>query len=309
MKKDLVKQNNSIIIDESILISIKTIKEEINSIHEQYFYLNQQVKPLLLKDYDDNFRLLEIEIQRKALESSELQRRAELLMMKHQRGEKLTPEIIALVHKIVDKEYLSLKSRLNDAFDRIQKKQAYSSSLQEPQNSQELMQKYRELAKLLHPDTNKNQLMVDKYWHMLQQGFTDRNINSIRALYSLLIDKMKPDTSFEMSILDQQKELERLIHIKSIEEKKLQELKKQIPFIYELGLQDEQWISNHRKSLELQIHKYQEDIQKAQQLIKIATGIAYKYSDIPEKLDEFEDKNSTDYQDDFLENTYFSGRH
>ena len=230
-------------------------------------------------------------------------------MMKHQRGEKLTPEIIALVHKIVDKEYLSLKSRLNDAFDRIQKKQAYSSSLQEPQNSQELMQKYRELAKLLHPDTNKNHLMVDKYWHMLQQGFTDRNITSIRALYSLLIDKMKPDTSFEMSILDQQKELDRLIHIKSIEEKKLQELKKQIPFIYELGLQDEQWISNHRKSLELQIHKYQEDIQKAQQLIKIATGIAYKYSDIPEKLDEFEDKNSTDYQDDFLENTYFSGRH
>ena len=269
MKKDLVKQNNSIIIDESILISIKTIKEEINSIHEQYFYLNQQLKPLLLKDYDDNFRLLEIEIQRKALESSELQRRAELLMMKHQRGEKLTPEIIALVHKIVDKEYLSLKSRLNDAFDRIQKKQAYYSSLQEPQNSQELMQKYRELAKLLHPDTNKNQLMVDKYWHMLQQGFTDRNITSIRALYSLLIDKMKPDTSFEMSILDQQKELDRLIHIKSIEEKKLQELKKQIPFIYELGLQD----------------------------------------DIPEKLDEFEDKKSTDYQDDFLENTYFSGRH
>lgn len=309
MQKDLIKQNNSLLIDESILISIKKIKEEINSIHEQYFYLNQQVKPLLLKDYDDNFRLLEIEIQRKALESSELQRRAELLMMKHQRGEKLTPEIIALVHKIVDKEYLSIKSRLNDAFDRIQKKQAYVSSLQEPQNSQELMQKYRELAKLLHPDTNKNQLLVDKYWHMLQQGFTDRNITSIRALYSLLIDKMKPDTSFEMSILDQQKELERLLHIKSIEEKKLQELKKQIPFIYELGLQDDQWISNHRKSLELQIHKYQEDIQKAQQLIKIATGIAYKYSDIPEKLDEFEDKKSIDYQDDFMENTYFSGRH
>jgi hypothetical protein len=171
------------------------------------------------------------------------------------------------------------------------------------------MQKYRELAKLLHPDTNKNQLLVDKYWHMLQQGFTDRNITSIRALYSLLIDKMKPDISFEMSILDQQKELDRLLHIKSIEEKKLQELKKQIPFIYELGLQDDQWISNHRKSLELQIHKYQEDIQKAQQLIKIATGIAYKYSDIPEKLDEFEDKKSIDYQDDFMENTYFSGRH
>jgi hypothetical protein len=309
MQKDLIKQNNSLLIDESILISIKKIKEEINSIHEQYFYLNQQVKPLLLKNYDDNFRLLEIEIQRKALESSELQRRAELLMMKHQRGEKLTPEIIALVHKIVDKEYLSIKSRLNDAFDRIQKKQAYVSTLQEPQNSQELMQKYRELAKLLHPDTNKNQLLVDKYWHMLQQGFTDRNITSIRALYSLLIDKMKPDISFEMSILDQQKELERLLHIKSIEEKKLQELKKQIPFIYELGLQDDQWISNHRKSLELQIHKYQEDIQKAQQLIKIATGIAYKYSDIPEKLDEFEDKKSIDYQDDFMDNTYFSGRH
>ena len=309
MQKDLIKQNNSLLIDESILISIKKIKEEINSIHEQYFYLNQQVKPLLLKNYDDNFRLLEIEIQRKALESSELQRRAELLMMKHQRGEKLTPEIIALVHKIVDKEYLSIKSRLNDAFDRIQKKQAYVSTLQEPQNSQELMQKYRELAKLLHPDTNKNQLLVDKYWHMLQQGFTDRNITSIRALYSLLIDKMKPDISFEMSILDQQKELDRLLHIKSIEEKKLQELKKQIPFIYELGLQDDQWISNHRKSLELQIHKYQEDIQKAQQLIKIATGIAYKYSDIPEKLDEFEDKKSIDYQDDFMDNTYFSGRH
>ena len=94
MRKDLIKQNNSICQDESILISIKTIKEEINSIHEQYFYLNQQVKPLLLKEYDENFRVLEIEIQRKALEASELQRRAELLMMKHQRGEKLTPETL-----------------------------------------------------------------------------------------------------------------------------------------------------------------------------------------------------------------------
>jgi len=309
MKKDLIKLNNSIILDESILISIKKVKEEINSIHEQYFYLDQQLKPLLLKSYDDNFRLLEIEIQRKALESSELQRRAELLMMKHQRGEKLTPEIIALVHKIVDKEYLSLKSRLNDAFDRIQKKHTHYTSQQDPENSRELIQKYRELAKLLHPDTNKNQELVDKYWHILQQGFTDRNISSIRSLYSLLIDKMKPDKSVEMSVIDQQKEIESLSQIKSIEEKKLKELKKQIPFIYELGLQDDQWISNHKKSLELQIHRYQEDIQKAQQLIKIATGIAYKYSDIPEKLDEFEDKKSTDYQDDFLENTYFSGRH
>jgi hypothetical protein len=173
----------------------------------------------------------------------------------------------------------------------------------------ELIQKYRELAKLLHPDTNKNQLLVDKYWHMLQQGFTDRNLTSIRALYSLLIDKMKPDIFAEMTILDQKKELERLLHIKSIEKKKLQELKSQIPFIYELGLQDDQWISNHRKSLQLQIDKYQEDIQKAQQLIKIATGIAYKYRDIPEDLDEFKDNKSMDYQDDFLENTYFSGRH
>lgn len=309
MSNDIIKQNNSISPDESILDSIKTIKEDINSIHEQYYYLNQQVKPLLLKEYDENFRVLEIEIQRKALEASELQRRAELLMMKHQRGEKLTPEIIALVHKIVDKEYLSLKSRLNDAFDRIHKKQTTYSSKQEPENSQELIQKYRELAKLLHPDTNKNQILVDKYWHMLQQGFTDRNVTSIRALYSLLIDKMKPNISAEMSILDQKKELERLLHIKSIEKKKLQELKSQIPFIYELGLQDEQWISNHRKSLQLQIDKYQDDIQKAQQLIKIATGIAYKYRDIPEDLDEFKDKKSTDYQDDFLENTYFSGRH
>jgi len=275
MRNDIVKQNNSICPDESILVSIKTIKEEINSIHEQYFYLNQQVKPLLLKEYDENFRVLEI----------------------------------ALVHKIVDKEYLSLKSRLNDAFDRIHKKQTTFSSKQEPENSQELIQKYRELAKLLHPDTNKNQILVDKYWHMLQQGFTDRNVTSIRALYSLLIDKMKPDISAEMTILDQKKELEKLLHIKSIEKKRLQELKSQIPFIYELGLQDEQWISNHRKSLQLQIDKYQDDIQKAQQLIKIATGIAYKYKDIPEDLDEFKDKKSTDYQDDFLENTYFSGRH
>jgi len=72
--------------------------------------MNEVDKQILHDMYDRHFKHLEIDIQKKALLHSELQRRAELLMIKHQRGEKLTPELIALIHKVVDKEFAAIKA-------------------------------------------------------------------------------------------------------------------------------------------------------------------------------------------------------
>ena len=78
-------------------------RRELQELLHEHHRMKEHEKISLHAEYDLHFKHLEIEIQQKALQNSELQRRAELLMTKFQRGEKLTPELVALIHKVVDK--------------------------------------------------------------------------------------------------------------------------------------------------------------------------------------------------------------
>jgi predicted RNase H-like nuclease (RuvC/YqgF family) len=274
----------------------------------QYHNMNEVEKQALHAEYDKHFKQLEIEIQQKALQNSELQRRAELLMTKYQRGEKLTPELIALIHKVVDKEFDALKSRMRELLGDLSK----PLRAKEPAHLHASLPKlYKELAKKLHPDSGADPEMTQKYWISVQKAYDDKDMHTLHALHTLLCSASLPDT-IEMSgtgIEELKRDLAHLQDLIGKEQKKIEALKTQIPFCYALGLRDDDWISKHGSTLKQQIEKYTAEIRKSQDIIRMLTGNEWNIDqDTLEKTDP-SIKEKREYTEEFIDATYFSGRH
>jgi hypothetical protein len=300
----------------------KELASRLHALLAEWHHLNTIVKPALLARYDALFRSLEIDIQKKSLLATELNRRVELLMMKQQRGEKLTPALIALVHKIVDKEYEGIRSRMREAFDmsKQEREEAARKKFGGGEFHQgglaaqkEMPRMYRALVKKLHPDSSRDPDLTNKYWHSVQQAYEQKNAAGIQSFYSLLIepelmsDQQDPPSAPDNSTLDKQIEIFR--QNIAAEQKKINRLKEQAPFIYELGLRDDQWVQNHQKNLENEIKKREQEIRKSQDLLRMLTGSEWQDqkipdTDIPETM-----KQQEQEQEDFMMNTYFSGKH
>ncbi len=274
----------------------------------QYYNMNEVEKQALHAEYDKHFKQLEIEIQQKALQNSELQRRAELLMTKYQRGEKLTPELIALIHKVVDKEFDALKSRMRELLGEISK----PHHAKEPSHLHASLPKlYKELAKKLHPDSGADPEMTKKYWISVQKAYDEKDLHTLHALHTLLCSTSLPD-SIEISGTGIDELKHDLAHLQDLiikEQKKIETLKTQIPFCYALGLRDDDWISKHGSTLKQQIEKYIVEIRKSQDIIRMLTGNEWNIDqDILEKTDP-SIKEKREYTEEFIDATYFSGRH
>ena len=287
-----------------ILRARKTLQE----LMQQYHDMNEYEKHSLHLEYDKHFKQLEIEIQQKALQNSELQRRAELLMTKYQRGEKLTPELIALIHKVVDKEFDALKSRMRELLGETSK----SHLSKDPVHVHASLPKmYKELAKKLHPDSGADPELTQKYWTSVQKAYEEKDLHALHALHVLLCSPSIPE-SIEVkdsSIDELKRELAQLNELIGKEQKNIENLKTQIPFCYALGLQDSDWISKHAATLKQQVEKYTAEIRKSQDIIRMLTGHEWNIDqDTLEKTDP-SIKEKREYTEDFIDATYFSGRH
>lgn len=283
-------------------------RNTLQELMQQYHHMKEVEKNALHVEYDKHFKQLEIEIQRKALQNSELQRRAELLMTKYQRGEKLTPELIALIHKVVDKEFDALKSRMREL---LEEKTHAQPSKEPPHIHASLPKLYKELAKKLHPDSGADPDLTKKYWSSVQKAYDAKDLHALHALHTLICSSPLPDsTDFSGSSIDDLKrELSQLNALIDTEKQNIDALKTQIPFCYALGLRDEDWISKHGATLSQQIEKYTSEIRKSQDIIKMLTGNEWNIDqDTLEKTDP-SIKEKREYTEDFIDATYFSGRH
>ena len=158
-------------------------RRELQELLHEHHRMKEHEKISLHAEYDLHFKHLEIEIQQKALQNSEFQRRAELLMTKFQRGEKLTPELVALIHKVVDKEFAALKNRMQELLNQqSQSKIAFNHS----HVHASLPKLYKELAKKLHPDSGADPDLTQKYWISVQKAYDEKDLHTLHALHTLI---------------------------------------------------------------------------------------------------------------------------
>lgn len=288
--------------------AVAEAKQLLESLVHDLYRMNEIDKRTLHDTYDNYFKHLEIDIQKKALLNSELQRRAELLMIKHQRGEKLTPELIALIHKVVDKEYAALKARMRTLLNQesVSSKTVYVSK-----DHDSLSKLYKELAKKLHPDTGAEPEITAKYWLSVQKAFESKDLHGLHALHTLICTNPHTDPTQDeiMSYDDLKTELQRIEDLITKQQQEIEHLRKQIPFCYELGLRDESWIQRHAETLNQQVKHFDHEIEKANETIRLLTGSNWLLEQ--EVLDSHDSsiKERREYNEEFIDATYFSGRH
>jgi hypothetical protein len=154
----------------------KELAQRLAALLEEARVIMEVVNPPILDTYDTLFRAAQIQLQKLTVEAAEVRRREELFRLKLERGEKLTPETIKLVHGIVDREFARIRRTVAEALDDAAKgkeqQQAYKrtksnrkqyggsrtdsqiDNAENTERTQELVRIYRAVVKKLHPDTH-----------------------------------------------------------------------------------------------------------------------------------------------------------
>ena len=285
-------------------------RRELQELLHEHHRMKEHEKISLHAEYDLHFKHLEIEIQQKAVQNSEFQRRAELLMTKFQRGEKLTPELVALIHKVVDKEFAALKNRMQELLNQqSQSKIAFNHS----HVHASLPKLYKELAKKLHPDSGADPDLTQKYWISVQKAYDEKDLHTLHALHTLICNSpLSASDSLEELSSNTEVLINELQKIQSLISKEVEYiaiLKTQIPFCYALGLKDSNWITRHGTTLIQQIDKYSAEIRKSQDIIKMLTGSEWTIDQETLENTDPSIKEQRVYNEEFIDATYFSGRH
>lgn len=271
---------------------------------EEWHHLVVEERPRLTSHYDRLFGDLERERQRLALQGAELFRRVELLTIKAARGETITPEIVELVNTVVDKEYARLRQRLREALDMdVTQREQAARDRQNTVADNELTTMYRTLAKRLHPDTVGESEELLATWHRVQQAYRDRDGGRLRTLLTVLGADEQPDqTTDQWDVQRWQREERQLSARLRMEQRKLSVVKAEEPFSIAADLEQEQWQQRHRADLEADIRSKQTEIDEHQRRYAELTGGAVPPGTVADP------KRDADFDQEFMENTYFAGR-
>lgn len=299
---------------EKLRARVAELRLQLRELHEEYYEIQTEILPELAEKYDLLFKKLEIEIQRKTLEASEISRRAEIFSLKLSRGEKLTAEMVKLVNIMIDREFRRFKKSLADAFDKTQEERNaeaeknYAHEKVQPLGAtSEIPKLYRAIAKKLHPDAAGD--VTDhfkKFWANVQDAYQKRNLQKLRALHQILCVEDQFSGKFESEKTELEaleKEVRQLEHKTESEQRKLARLKNTEPLTFKDHIHDEAWIAAQTKKLQQQLLKKQKEIDGANEILKEIIGGNWL------QIQQAEEKKDDPFDDDFMKNAYFGGKH
>ena len=282
---------------------------------EEYVRLTSEEHQRLMHIYDVNFGAVERTRQQLTLACAELFRRVELLSIKVARGETITPQIVILINKVVDKEYERLYQRLRDAsrLDRERRESTAgdygnsdgtaSGGSGNPANDAELAAMYRALAKRLHPDAvddEDGRLERRRDWDRVQDAYRRRNIPRLRSLLATM-PGADEELRAEGSLEKLQTEVASLETRLRIEKRRLTRLQTQEPFSIAAELHNEQWRNRHKRELEHAVEVKRKELEQHRlQYIDLAKSEVPLHTPVP--------GSDKDFDSDFMDNTYFGAR-
>jgi hypothetical protein len=288
------------------------LRLDLRLIIEEGFHLQQMIKPQILAKYDTLFGDKEKELQRKALLASMAQRRAELLIVRAERGQELTDDVLHTVEDMVRKEFEPHRVRITESFDMSSDERNKKANLNHTTEEQrgdntELNRLYKSIVKKLHPDIHGETAEFQRFWGVVQSAYERKSIGDIRTLFNLLcveeriLNEVNPTTH---DLYELEKDARYLADKVDYERRKLARLKTEEPFSMEKLINEEWWCNDQLNKIAIQIRKQERIIASAEEQISLLVGNRF---DELKTLD-VTIKERFDTQDDFFKNTYFSGR-
>lgn len=268
---------------------------------EEYLRLTSEEHGRLMYLYNVNFGAIEQTRQQLTLACAELFRRVELLSIKVARGETITPEIVALVNKVVDKEYERLYQRLRDAsrIDRERREES-AGDYGNTSDNNELTTMYRTLAKRLHPDAVGESAECRRDWDRVQEAYQRRNVPRLRTLLATM-PGAEDDIKTEGSIDRLKAEVASLQSRLRIEKRRLARLQAQEPFSIANELENETWRRQHADELNIAVQLKRKELELHRlQYVELAKAEVPLHTPVP--------GSDKDFDSDFMDNTYFGAR-
>lgn len=288
--------------------ALRTYRRELcvtlSELLEEWRHVRDEVNPKLLARYDELFRSLEIEIQRRTMEEKMLGRREELFRMKLERGEKLNDHTIRLIHSLVDKEFQRIRRQINEAF--AQEHKPSPTPAERAASAEDLPKLYRAIVKKLHPDTAEAEgnAHFSKFWNNAQEAYQNKNVERLRSIYEMVCitgeDVFDDVVTAEGTL---RREVERLEHRIAAEERKLRELYESEPYTLRDVIDDPRWVQAQQHELEQELAAINREIERHTAFLSSILG-----GDWQKHLDTPEYKQAQSFQEEFVSSSYFNQR-
>jgi hypothetical protein len=132
---------------------------------------------------------------------------------------------------------------------------------------------YRSLVKILHPDKSGETELFKRYWHSVQDAYKKGNLQRLKLFSRSLVntdDRQYTDSySEEIALRNELKDLE--INIDA-EKRRIENLRKQTPYIYADKLNDEEWVEKHKSEIKDNIAKTDREIDYYKKSLLEMTG-------------------------------------
>jgi hypothetical protein len=290
---------------------LSELRRELATTLDEWYELQHKVIPELRSEYEKHFREIEIELQTESLRCADLARREELFRTKIERGEKLTAEVINLVHEFVDREFAKLRERLQNLAEKDKRRRERRRQKLAKQELKELPGIYRELVKKLHPDAGADNTDFSKYWQRAQNAYESRNLARLKSIYAIVCgDQQSRDATQAKSNLslehlrDEVASLERRV---DYEQRKNAALENSEPLIWREDLYRESWLEQQRNRLNDEINAKKLEAGRHARFLDSILGDDWEeqwkaYCKTPEA------KQRRAFDEDFMQSSYFGGR-
>lgn len=227
-------------------------REELLSVLAHWNYLQNIVQPQLLFQYENLFGDLEVEMEKKSRLVSELERRQRLISNQLQNGLKITESTLTFIDNVIRKE----AERESKASVRREEEITYEAapfSFSVPSVESincDISSVYRSIVKKLHPDVSGESESFKKYWDSVQYAYRTKNADHLLLFKKTLCPETPREfddhTAQELALRKELQELETNLYR---ERRRVERLRNQEPFVFEIPMADDFWVTRRKRRI------------------------------------------------------------
>jgi len=225
------------------------LKSNLFELLDSWYFMHNILQPRLVFTYDSIFGDLEFELDKLELNKIELDYKIRSIRFdKH-----FTP---------VAKE----KSNIANYINSEAKSMSYFSNSERFSNSKDtFVFEYRELVKKIHPDVAEENEYFNQFWNGIQFAYKNHDSEQISRFHFLICKSELIEA--EANYFELRKAVNYLELCIAKEQRKIQQLKKQEPFSFELLFNDTTWIEERKNIIQKKINFLERSIQTKYRLI------------------------------------------
>lgn len=235
---------------------IHALRAQLAELLERMNHLDAHVGPSICADYLELFGERELILARLRVANGRMRRRIELIRKHLNRGELVSPDILAGIESQLDKEYVQWEENIQIQARAVETAKATPVLAPPIGYMEKLKHLYRRLVARLHPDVTGGETLEYKtYWSELTDAYESLDLLAVESIAAALGESLTSDEAEVLtgSLEWLEKEKSRLNEITAEQETAIETLLGSIPFSYEQQLSDPEWVKETLEAIEYSI--------------------------------------------------------